>query len=114
MQLGKYAILDDQGDLVGTSDTLIGCCRQLARASAYDLSWADVQEILVDRGDGVKSVELFIAGTDKVSRFEIAPKSDVEPKEFNPIHNHMTRDIKPYGQCEGCNAIHNQHNEADC
>lgn len=114
LQLEKYVILDEQGDLVGTAESLIGCCRQLARASTFDLSWNDVRELLVDADDGIKTVELFISGVDRVSRFEITTKDDVEPKEFIPEHNHMTRDVKRYGLCPGCDEHHDRYNETDC
>ena len=76
--LRKMVIYDCDGFVIGDSDTLIGCCRQLARNAVGDPTWLDVKNGLVDKGSGVYEIEIQLKGADTPCVYEIALNTDVE------------------------------------
>lgn len=67
----KFVIYDESGFVVGHSNTLLGCYRQLADASVPAVSWQKIKKNI--RVDGVVQVALV-----NDVRYEIAPRDDAE------------------------------------
>lgn len=74
----KHILIGPDGFAWGQSDSLIGCCRQLSRATGGKFSWVEIREQLNYTVDGVIQVSIPLLGEDDLQQFMVIDRDDVE------------------------------------
>jgi len=69
-----------------------------ARNALYEIVEDMVRSVFLDAPEGVSSADMASNVTRAVWDGGYRKARPMQP----PIHNHMTRDVKPAGKCPGC------------